>query len=149
MQKFVPEAKRFTQFRSFEAFFQDFSRTTDQKVAGAFMGAFVAFRVLCACLSKLELRKRLKFEDRNQNGTLVTQPCDPPPPYPAIGYSSTYRIYIQFFWVSQGIALYPPSWGVSQNYVEGGRILGGGVPQVSAALSAMERYREGIFAGKR
>ena len=30
----------------------------------------------------------------------------PPPPYRAIGYSYTYRIYV--FQVSQGIALYPP-----------------------------------------
>ena len=47
--------------------------------------------------------------------TTMTQHCDPP--YRAIGYSYTYRIYV--FYVSQGIALFPPLLGVSQNYVKG------------------------------
>ena len=67
---------------------------------------------------------------------LVTQHCDPP--YRAIGHSYTYCIYI--FLVSQSIALYPPSLGVSQNNVEGGGGLGG-VSQVNAALSAIGRFR--------
>ena len=47
---------------------------------------------------------------------LVVQHCDPP--YRAIGY--TIPIASTFFSVSQGIALYPPFLGVSQNYVERG-----------------------------
>ena len=67
---------------------------------------------------------------------LVAQHCDPP--YRAIGYSYTYRIYV--FRVSQGIALYPPLWGVSRNYADVLKAHGG-VSQVKAALSAIGCYR--------
>ena len=67
----------------------------------------------------------------------VVQHCDPP--YRAIRYSCTYRINI-FFSVSQGIALYPPFLGVSQNYVERGGGVRGGV-WGKPALCAIGRYR--------
>ena len=68
----------------------------------------------------LQARKRRLAEPKDND--LVVQHCNPP--YRAIGYSFSYRIY-----VFQGIAGYraiPPLLGVSQNYVEGGGVRGGG-----------------------
>ena len=48
---------------------------------------------------------------------LVAQRCHPP--YRAIGYSYTYRTYV--FQVSQGIALNPPRFALSQPRGGGGR----------------------------
>ena len=64
-------------------------------------------------------------KDRVSYPVLVVQHCNPP--YRAIGYSYTYRIY-----VFQCIAGYraippPPFLGVSQNYVEGGGGVRGGL----------------------
>ena len=73
-----------------------------------------------------------------QGNDLVAQHCDPP--YCAIGYSYTYRIY-----VFQGIAGYRAIlWGggeVSHNYADVFESTwGGGVSQVKAALSAIGRF---------
>ena len=67
---------------------------------------------------------------------LVAQHCDPPP-YRAIGYSYTYRIY-----VFQGIAgcrAIPPQGGVSHNYVDVLQARGGG--GVIASQGCPLRYR--------
>ena len=51
----------------------------------------------------------------------MTQHCEPP--YRAVGYSYTYRIYISSY---RRVSRYtPPLLGVSQNYVEGGGVRGG------------------------
>ena len=68
----------------------------------------------------------------------------PPPPYRAIGYSYTYRIYL--LQCVAGYRAIPPLLGVSQNYVERrggvrGGSGGGGVSQLKPALCAIGRYR--------
>ena len=51
---------------------------------------------------------------------LVTQHCEPP--YRAIGYSYTYRIYVSRY---RKVSRHSPPFELSQNYVEGGGLRGG------------------------
>ena len=68
----------------------------------------------------------------------MVQHCDPP--YRAIGYSYTYRIYV--FQCIAGCRAIPPFWGsIAQLCSRGGGGVGGGVSQLKRALCAIGRYR--------
>ena len=86
-------------------------------------------------------RRNLRFKSSLADGSLVAQHCDPP--YRAIGYSYTYRIYV--FQDIAGYRAIPPFFfggGLSRDYVDVLKARGGGgVSQAKAALSAIGRYR--------
>ena len=102
-----------------------------------FITIFHANLVFHACISCFEVLQDTWHSNKENDGASwnLSGPTLRPPPYRAIGYSYTYRIYV--FQCIAGYRATPPFWGVSQNYAEGGGGVWGGGYRSSSLPSAL------------